>query len=143
MGLLEKCFRQECAGIPRGVGAAILYDDRIIKQVPGNREPGFADEGAGDQHLSFCSTQAQRPLAGLSQDPVNDLQWESGENVSIPRRGFLRLMKRNVSSMGVAKATSVGSLLPTVAPVCLPLLASVAFHRGRSCIIRQGSSCLS
>ena len=89
MGSLEKCFRSKSSGTPLNDGRIGLGDDRMIEQALGKWQPGFADEGASSQHLSFFSP--ERPLAGLSQDNVDDLQWESGD---IPRRGFLRLMMK-------------------------------------------------
>jgi hypothetical protein len=94
MGLLEKCIWSKCTRIPRGVVAASLYDDRIIKQALGKGRPGFANEGASDQQPTLFSTEG--PLAGVSQDSVNDLQWE---NRNILRLGFLRSMKRSLSTV--------------------------------------------
>jgi hypothetical protein len=90
MGSLEECFRVKCSWTPT---AASVDGDITIQQAPGRWQPGFADEGASSQHLSFFSPErAQAGLFqdGLSQDGVNDLKWENG---SIPRRGSLRLTK--------------------------------------------------
>jgi hypothetical protein len=88
MELLKKYFWSKCTGIQTEVVATSLYGDRIIKQALGKRQPGFANECAGRQHPTLFST--KRPLAGLSQDDVDDLQWESG---NIPRLVFLQFMK--------------------------------------------------
>jgi hypothetical protein len=47
MGLLEKYFWFKCTWIPRVVVETSLYDDRIIKQALGKRQPRFANECAG------------------------------------------------------------------------------------------------
>jgi hypothetical protein len=88
MGSTEKCFWSKCSGFPRSAGATALHDERMIKQAPDKWQPGFADEGASCQHLSFCST--QRPLAGFSQDFVDNFQWEKRD---IPKRGGLWFTK--------------------------------------------------
>jgi hypothetical protein len=88
MVLLEKRFWSKGTGAPRGVIVASLYGNRIIKQALGKRQPGFANEGASGQHLMLFTI--ERPLAGHSQDDVNNLQWE---NRNVPGLGFLRLMK--------------------------------------------------
>ena len=73
--MLEKCFWPKCTRNPRGVVAATvsLYDDRIIKQVLGKWQPGFANEGAGGQQLALFSIEWILQVAGFSQDDVDDL----------------------------------------------------------------------
>jgi hypothetical protein len=88
MGLLEKYIWSKCTGIPRGVVVVSLHDDRIIKQALGKGRPGFANEGASGQQPTLFSTEG--PLAGVSQDGVDDLQWENG---NILRLAFLQSMK--------------------------------------------------
>jgi len=83
MGLTEKFLWWKYPRRPRDIGTDIPYDDGMIKQAPGKWQPRFADKGASCQHLALCFP--QWPVAGFSQDTVNDLQWENRETLDNPK----------------------------------------------------------
>ena len=92
MGSLEKFFwakwSKEPRAVPICVGGISIDAERAIQQAPGKWQPGFTNEGASSHRLSFFFP--EKALAGLSQDDIDDLRWESGNTL---RGRFLQFIK--------------------------------------------------